>query len=117
MQTGGGGMLKAPMWLLNVLFAYRHQQPGKIPARNVKLTTRSVFLLENIIFNTSVKASQIVSVKDRRLRWFSCGHWTVTKTASGRGSAYKRLKEFMNLKKNLFFCPSVLPTVDAYAGG
>lgn len=36
---------KALLWFLNVLFAYRHWQPENILARNVKLTTLSVFLL------------------------------------------------------------------------
>ena len=36
---------KALIWFLNVLLAYRHWQPENILARNVKLTTLSVFLL------------------------------------------------------------------------
>jgi hypothetical protein len=34
-----------PICFLNMLFAYRHQQPEKILARNIKLTILSVFLL------------------------------------------------------------------------
>lgn len=42
---------KALLWFLNVLFAYRHWQRGNILARNVKLTTPSVFLLFSLKYN------------------------------------------------------------------
>lgn len=48
----------------------------------------SIVLSENIIFNTSIKASQIVfyqcSSKSQEAWWFHCGHWTLMETISGR---------------------------------
>lgn len=50
---------EAPIWFLNVLFAYRHQQPEKILARECQTDNTvcsSIVLSKNIIFNVSLKA-------------------------------------------------------------
>lgn len=54
---------QAPIWFLNVLFAYRHQQPEKILARECQTDNTvcsSIVPSENIIFNVSVKAGLAV---------------------------------------------------------
>lgn len=81
---------QALIWFLNVLFAYRHWQPENIPARNVKLTTRSVFQLFSLKISFLTHPERQARLcfyqcfsKRQEAWWLSCGHWMLMKTISG----------------------------------